>query len=111
LIALDAKGRRVHPESDVARAARETSEAGLVRLADELDLAKHLADSLDAGSWVVADYEERDRLLQFARAALAWGVTPPIEQQNRFGDGFQAGWQAAVKEAAKAVKNIRRPSV
>jgi hypothetical protein len=78
----------------------------LIQRAKELELAKHLADSLDLGSWTSASLEERDRFLELARAALAWGVPVPVEQQPRYQEGYRAGWEAALKAAARAVRKV-----
>jgi hypothetical protein len=83
----------------------------LKELATETELAKHLADTIDAGGWAIADRDERDRFLELARAARSWGISVALEQQRRYEEGYRAGWQAAAKEIAKAIRKVQPGAV
>ncbi len=45
--------------------------------AQEHELAEHLADTVDVGTWAAASSAERAHYLELARAAIAWGVPRP----------------------------------
>jgi hypothetical protein len=75
--------------------------------AEERDLARHLCDAVEAGAWVVAGLEERDRYIELARAALAWGVPRPPTRPD-YTAAHRLGREEALKEVRKALRKLLR---
>jgi hypothetical protein len=73
----------------------------------EHDLAQHLADAVEIGTWVAATSEERAHYLALARAALVWGVPRPREWSHSPGD-HRLGREEALKEVRKALRKLLR---